>query len=290
MPIASGVKRSWQHRSPRPSLPTVAVLGGISATADASEWWPTVVCDGGSIDTSEYRVVGMDWLDGRAGPDGRPERVVTTHDQADALAAHLDASGIASLHAIVGASYGGMVALAFAERYPTRVEHVVVISAPAKAHPMSTALRSLQRRIVELGIETGRETDALSIARGLAMTTYRSTEEFGRRFDGESVERYLRHHGEKFARSFSAARFLALSLSADLHSVNPEECSTPATFVAARGDVIVPIAQMDELAARWGGPNRLIETTTTTGHDAFLAEPKVVGQLIHEALTSQVAS
>jgi homoserine acetyltransferase len=47
---------------------------------------------------------------------------------------------------------------------------------------------------------------------------------------------------------------------------------------------------MDGLAARWGGPNRLIETDTNTGHDAFLAEPHVVGALIHEALTSQVAS
>ncbi len=293
MPVAIHTTESSRSLITRPTgAPVVVVLGGISASRDARSWWPAIVGHKRAVDTRGFRVVGMDWLDGGEGRDGRPLRAISTHDQADALAAVLDEHEVQSLHAIVGASYGGMVALAFADRYPTRVEHVVAISAPARAHPMSTALRSIQRRIVELGLETGRGRDALAIARGLAMTTYRSAEEFGERFAESrdpraercSVENYLKHHGGKFVDVMSPARFLALSHSADAHSVDPTRIATRATFVAARGDTIVPIAQMDELAARWAGTSRLIELPARTGHDAFLAEPELIGPVLYDSL------
>jgi homoserine O-acetyltransferase len=282
----------------RPGAPVVVVLGGISASRDVRGWWPAVVGEDRPVDTREFRVLGADFLDGGELADGRPARSVTTHDQADLIAAALDELGVDRIHAFIGASYGGMVALAFAERYAERLDQLVVVSAPSEPHPMSTALRSLQRRIVDLGLETGRARDALAIARGLAMTTYRSVEEFGERFavgggpiaGDRSVESYLKHHGEKFASVVSPSRFLALSLSSDLHRVNPASCTTPALFVAARGDAIVPLEQLIALDDTWGGTSRLIETQTHTGHDAFLAEPKVVGALIQETLNSQVAA
>jgi homoserine O-acetyltransferase len=292
MPVATLTTERSRSLITRPTgAPVVVVLGGISASRDARNWWPAIVGHKRAVDTRGFRVLGIDWLDGGEGRDGRPLRAISTHDQADALAAVLDEHEVQSLHAIVGASYGGMVALAFADRYPTRVEHVVAISAPARAHPMSTALRSIQRRIVELGLETGRGRDAMAIARGLAMTTYRSAEEFGERFEAgrepkadNAVEGYLRHHGEKFAAVMSPARFLALSLSADSHCIDPTRIATRATFVAARGDTIVPIAQMDDLAARWAGSSRLIELPARTGHDAFLAEPELIGPVLYDSL------
>ena len=251
------------------------------------------------MDTTRYRVLGLDWLDGGEGRDGRPERSVTTRDQADFLASALDDFGIDRVRALIGASYGGMVGLAFAERHAERVEQLAVISAPARTHPMSTAVRSIQRRIVELGLDAGRGAEALAIARGLAMTTFRSAQEFGARFDAAPreihgaravfpVESYLEHQGDKFARAFTSARFLALSLSADLHVVDPAAIATPALFVAARGDNIVPREQMDDLAAQYAGPSRLVETQTRTGHDAFLAEPQAVGGLLQDLLITSV--
>jgi homoserine O-acetyltransferase len=285
--------------------PVVVALGGISATrhpcatADDTKpgWWEPVVGDGKAIDTTRFRVFGIDWLDGGRADDGRPARVVTTHDQADALAAALDAEGIERVHAIVGASYGGMVALAFAERYPARVDRIVVVSAAHETHPMSTALRAVQRRVVELGLETGRAHDALALARALAMTTYRGSREFAERFDvapatqegGTAtfpVEEYLLHHGEKFAAVWRPERFLALSLSADLHRVDPAAIRVPATLVAAEGDGIVPGEQMAELSARLGAPNDLVTLRTRYGHDAFLTEPDAVGRILDTALTA----
>jgi homoserine O-acetyltransferase len=268
----------------RHDAPVVVALGGISATCRASDWWPAVVHSGGDIDLNHFRVLGLDYLDGGETPDGLPAREITTHDQADALANALDALEIERIHTLVGASYGGMVALAFAERYPSRVEQLVVISAPARAHPMAVALRSIQRQIVTLSLESGRPADGLALARQLAVTSYRSAEEFRERFDAESVQRYLRHQGEKFASRFTAARYLALSLSVDRHAVDPARITTPALLIAARGDSIVPLEQMQELADTLAGPSVLRVTQTRTGHDAFLAEPHAAGAIIRNVL------
>jgi len=45
------------------------------------------------------------------------------------------------------------------------------------------AWRGIQRRAVRLGIEAGRPKEGMKIARELAMTTYRTAEEFADRFD-----------------------------------------------------------------------------------------------------------
>ncbi len=288
--------------------PLIIVLGGISATKhvtttadDASAgWWEPVVGAHRAIDTARFRVLSIDFLDGGRAPTGRPARTVTTHDQAYALRCVLDALGVRRAHAIIGASYGGMVALAFAERYGDRAERLVVIGAAHEPHPMSTAVRSVQRRIVELGLAAGRSQAALALARSLAMTTYRSAREFGERFDALPlersvadaefpVERYLRHCGERFAATWSAERFLALSLSADLHRVRPAGVRVPATLVAAEGDLIVPESQIRQLARELGAPARVELLETTFGHDAFLTEPEKIGQILRVAVRGEVS-
>lgn len=307
------------HRAPRAvptyevsgptGAPVIVALGGISATrhvvATATDptpgWWESVAGPHAAIDTTRYRILGLDFLDGGRGRGRRPRNLVTTHDQADAVASVLDTIGVERIHAFVGASYGGMVALAFAERYPERLDRLVAISAPHETHPMSTALRALQRQIVRLGIDTGRVAEGLSIARGLAMTTYRSAREFGERFDSRPTERtdndavfpvedYLRHHGERFAARWSAERFLALSLSGDLHRVDPAAICAPTVLVAAEGDAIVPGEQLRELAGRLGGPATLVELPTTRGHDAFLTEPVALGRILRSALSTSILS
>jgi len=287
--------------------PVVVVLGGISADAHVTStetdaragWWENIVGAGAALDTNRFRVLGVDYIDGGADATGRPARVVTTHDQAEAIVAVLDAVGVRRAHAIVGSSYGGMVALALADRCPDRVERLVVISAAHESHPMSTGIRAMQRRIVELGLDTGRAREALIIARGVAMTTYRTATEFGERFGAArdpaaqpdfDVERYLLHSGERFAAAFSPERFLALSLSTDLHRVAPEDLDVPAVFVAAEGDTLVPAEQMRTLSERWGGSNRLMHVPTIYGHDAFLTEPARIGAIVAEALAADTAN
>jgi homoserine O-acetyltransferase len=202
------------------------------------------------------------------------------------IAAALDDAGIDRAHAVIGASYGGMVALAFAERYPDKLERLIVIGAAHRPHPLTTAHRVIQRRIVELGLETGRGRDALVLARELAMTTYRSAREFAQRFSSpDDVESYLKHHGEKFAARFTPERFLALSLSGDLHAVDPSRIHTPTVLIAAEGDTNVPREQTEELARLLGGPSRIVDLPSIHGHDAFLTEPDALGRILESSLS-----
>jgi Homoserine acetyltransferase len=101
---------------------------------------------GRALNTETHRILSVDFTDGGRRPDGRPERVVTTHDQAALIVELLDELGIEQLAAVIGASYGGMVALALAERWPERVAQLVVIGAAHEPHPMAVGLRTIQRR------------------------------------------------------------------------------------------------------------------------------------------------
>lgn len=285
-----------------PDAPVVLALGGISAhrhvvshpDVPAPGWWEGLAGDGRPLDLARRRVLGVDFLDGGRRPDGTPRGAVSTRDQAAAIVAVLDALGIERLDAVIGASYGGMVALALAEGWPGRVRRLVAISAPHETHPMATALRLAQRRIVEIGLATGRAAECMAIARGIAMTTYRTAREFEERFEATpagsgldaefAVDRYLRRAGERFAECTAPHRFLALSLSADLHRVAPERIDVPATVIAAAGDTLVPASQLRALARRLPRLDSFATLRTRFGHDAFLTEPARLGRLLTTAL------
>jgi homoserine O-acetyltransferase len=281
--------------------PVIAVLGGISAhrsvTADAG-WWPQIVGPGLAVDTRRYRVLGIDYIGGRgasSSPDGVAQfPPISSRDQAEALRQVVERLGLKRLHAIVGASYGGMVALSFAERHGNRVERIVVLSGADKAQALSTAWRSVQRQIVREAIARGDGAAGLKLARALAMATYRSQAEFALRFGGAPVrdaerfrfpiEDYLFARGDDYAQKHRAESFLALSESIDLHEVDAALVHTPATLIAVREDQLVPFADMQALAARLSGPRRLIELNSIFGHDAFLKESAALTPIIKQAL------
>jgi homoserine O-acetyltransferase len=282
--------------------PVILALGGISATrhvtshagCDVPGWWEQIAGPSRPLDTLSRQILGVEFLDGGRAHDGRPAAIVTTHEQAASIVALLDDLEIERLDAVVGASYGGMVALALAERWPERVDRLVTISAAHEPHAMSTALRAAQRQVVELGLATGRASEAMAIARGIAMTTYRTAGEFAERFTAEpsrtersvefEVERYLRRAGEKFAQRMLPERFLALSLSADLHRVVPERIAVPTTVIAAQGDTLVPPSHLRALANRVPRLRGHHTIRTRFGHDAFLTEPARLGRLLTSAL------
>ncbi|HEX6694355.1 MAG TPA: homoserine O-succinyltransferase [Longimicrobiales bacterium] len=273
-----------------PDGPAVAVLGGISAgrhvcnVDDSAGWWSDIAGDGCALDTRRLRIVGMDWI-GSGLTERDTAQDVSTFDQARALAATLDALAIARLHALAGASYGGMVALAFAALYPDRVSRLVILGAAHCPHPMAAAVRIVQRRIIALATTAGRAADGVALARALAMTTYRTHDEFGARFGGPAdVEQWLDYHGDRFAASWTAARYETLSRSIDTHRVDPARIRTPVTLVSFTGDAIAPPSQLRALAEQLAGPVTLHEIETQYGHDAFLKETGVVARLLAQSL------
>jgi homoserine O-acetyltransferase len=185
------------------------------------------------------------------------------------------------------------VALAFGERYPERVGHLIVICGADRAHPLATGWRSVQRRIVRLSLEAGRAEEGMQLARALAMTTYRSAEEFAARFDGEPahrdggfvfpVEDYLLARGADYAAQHRAQTFLALSESIDLHRVDATRIFVPVTAIAVREDQLVPLSDMRALVARLPRA-RLHEISSFFGHDAFLKEANQLHALFSRTL------
>lgn len=277
--------------------PVVVAQGGISADrhvlpGDGHEgWWRGVAGEGRAIDTRRCRVLSIDWLERR---DLGDALAVDTRDQAAALAALLDTLGIARIHSYVGASYGAMVGLAFAAAHPQRSTHLVAIAGAHRAHPLSIALRNIQREIVRLGARGGDDAAGLALARRLAMTTYRGEREFAERCRDEPVfadgrfhfaeEPWLCAAGARFVERFDSERYLALSESIDLHAVRPETVRVPTTLVGISSDRVVPLADLCELQRRCGAAAALHVIESRYGHDGFLKEDAQIGAILAEAL------
>jgi len=285
--------------------PVVLVLGGISAgravfsTNSAPGWWREVVGPGLALDAHRFRILGIDFLGGsgdttgpRAGQSDFPS--ISAFDQARLVTHLLTELKLTKLHAIVGASYGGMVALAFAEKYPHLVERIVVISAAHRPHPLASAWRSVQRATVRALAARGAGSEGLKLARALAMTTYRGVQEFKDRFDGEPiktaqgfrlpVEDYLYARGQTYAENYVPESFVCLSESIDLHRVAPEKICVPVTLLAVREDQLVPLADIQALERQLAGPKQLIEISSPYGHDAFLKESTALRAVFSQAL------
>jgi homoserine O-acetyltransferase len=293
------LKIGWSL-SGREGLPVVLALGGISATRKVFDprdpregWWREIVGPGRALDTDRVAILGMDYIGGSGSSTGPGSQSdfpsISSYDQADAALHLLDHLRVAKLAAIVGASYGGMVALAFGERYPSRVDRLVVISAADMPHPMATAWRSVQRNIARLGLAAGRPTEALELSRALAMSTYRSPEEFVARFRGAPrqqgdryvfpVEEYLTARGRDYAARNRPESFICLSESIDLHQVDATRVAVRTEVVAVREDQLVPLADMRAMTARLPDA-RLHEFSSLLGHDAFLKEAEQLRSIL----------
>ncbi|MEM9599853.1 MAG: homoserine O-succinyltransferase [Pseudomonadota bacterium] len=266
--------------------PLIVVLGGISATrfvADSEPsgrgWWSRLVRRGGAIDIDRVQVLGLDFAPNETGLSC-PE-TITTGDQAKRLKALLDAHQLGPLAAMIGSSYGGMCALAFARDYPHKVARLCIIGAAHNPYPIGVGWRGIQRRIVRLALAAGQPESGLKLARELAMTTYRTPEEFADRFAPSETASdparfdicdYLESRGNAFANRMDAERFLALSESIDLHQVEPETIHTPTLLMSAISDQLAPLPILRELRDRLAGDSELFTFTSLFGHDAFLKE------------------
>ena len=243
----------------------VLLFTGLSPSAHAASssadsqpgWWEKMLGPGKALDTNRYFVVCVNSLGSCFGSSG-PASIdpVTGHayrlDFPDLSVEDIARGGyevaralkIEKLSAVVGASLGGMVVLAFAAQFPAFARRVVSISGSPAATPFAIALRSLQRDAIltdpdwEDGQYAGgvRPTTGMRLARKLGTITYRSAAEwkhrFGRRpaaerkhetlapgrahFPAEfAVQDYLNAQADKFVSVFDPNCYLYLSRAMD---------------------------------------------------------------------------
>jgi len=294
------LKVEWS--GPR-NAPAIWVAGGISANrhlaANAADsqagWWQDAIGYGQALDPSRYRLLAFDWV----GSDGSLDAAINTADQADAIALVLDQLGIGCLHAFVGASYGAMVGLAFAARHPQRLRRLVALSGAHRPHPYASAFRALQRQVVALGQLQCDSSHGLSLARQLAMLSYRTPEEFAERFDAPvaidggrarcASEDYLAVCGSRYVERWTPTAFLRLSESIDLHCVDPTAVTVPTDLFAVEQDWLAPPSELEALAVAINAPTSLRRIDSRYGHDAFLKEVTAVDAFLRDALCTPLA-
>jgi homoserine O-acetyltransferase len=293
------VQLAWRLAG-APDAPLVCALGGVWCDRRLYEpgdprrgCWREIVGPGRPLDANRYRILSFDYIAGKGdstGPaPGGEFPSISTYDQASALARLLDHLKVREVRAIVGGSYGGMVALAFAERYPERVGALVTISAADVPHPMAVAWHSTQRHIVRFAIGCSRGSEGLQLARAVGLSTYRSSEEFAARFPALPrleggrfvfpVEQYLFADSPEWVAGMKPEAFLTLSESLDLHRVDAARIFVPTAAVAAREDQLVPLSDVRGLGARLGNAT-VHEISSIYGHDAYLRESEQLRKIL----------
>jgi homoserine O-acetyltransferase len=263
--------------------PHIAALGGISAGRaifGQGGWWNDTFA---RLDLAKVAVLGFDFA-----PLGDERVRITPLDQARLIEHALNYLDIHRLGAFVGASYGGMIGLALAAQAPERIGELCVISAAHRPAAQALAWRGVQRRMLEFALQHGDANSGLSLARQLAMITYRTSEEFEARFgsgvdaDGlGEVDRYLIARGDAYGATMGAKRWLSLSEAIDRFAVNPDAVKTSTTVIACSSDQLAPIGDMRALAAALPNLRAFHEVSSLYGHDAFLKEPEQLSGLLN---------
>ena len=282
----------------------IFVAHALSGSARVADWWPRLFSQGGLLQVDGVCVLGINMLGscyGSTGPvAGAPFPRVSIGDNVALQAKLVDWLGIRRLKLVMGASIGGMQALQWAIQFPERVERVVSIGA-APLNAMGLGLNHLQRRMIQLDPKQG-----LSLARALAVCTYKSAELFEHRFarrpdrsgDGQrfDVAGYLDYQGERFVDRFDANSYLAITRTMDgfdptrgFPSVEAAygRIQAKVTLVGISSDWLFPpqeIASMAEMMRKAGVGCDYREMVSSHGHDAFLAEPDELARLLKPLL------
>ncbi|HEY1895082.1 MAG TPA: homoserine O-acetyltransferase [Terracidiphilus sp.] len=313
----------------------VLVCHALSGSALVGSWWPEVFAPGAVLSLEHDFVICINMLGscyGSTGPgsvDPETGRVygsdfplISIGDNVRSQAQLLDSLGIHRLRLVMGGSIGGMQALEWAMLYPGRVERALIIAvAPLSA--MGLALNHLQRQAIQSDPEWegGNYLPqkpprlGLSLARQIAMISYKSPSLFDERFarnpnrNGEDpwgladhgggliggrfdIAGYLDLQGLRFIERFDANAYLAILRTMDTwdplhgHASAREvfgRIQARLSFVGISSDWLFPPESVREFAysiRAAGVAADYREMTSAHGHDAFLAEQAELVRLL----------
>jgi len=296
------------------------VAGVYEGEPDNVGWWDNMIGPRKPLDTERFFVVGVNNLGscfGSTGPlsiDPETNRpyggdfpLVTVEDWVDSQARLADRLGITQWAAVMGGSLGGMQALAWATRYPTRLRHAVVIAAAPNLSAENIAFNEVARQAIltdpefhdghfyDHGVKPRR---GLRVARMLGHITYLSDQQMEERFGRQlregirfsfapefEIESYLRYQGEKFADYFDANTYLRITKALDYYdpaaetsgdlgaALAPAQCKF--LVIAFTTDWRFPAARSREIVKALVDRKRELtyaEISAEHGHDAFLLD------------------
>jgi homoserine O-acetyltransferase len=289
-------------------------------------WWDGFIGPGKALDTDRFCVICANYLGGCYGTTGpasiHPDTglpwgpkfpVLRVSDIVDSQMRLVDALGVKVLHAVMGASIGGMMTLSLATRYPDRVNHVMPIGSGADVSILQRVLNFEQVTAIEgdpnfrggAYYDGARPDTGLALARRIAHKTFISLAALKERARDEVVtmkppfgwysmnspaESYMLHQGVKFVQRFDANSYLRIldawqwfDLCAEGGAQDFEElfgrCRHQRFLVFSMDSDLSfypeQQRQLVQLLKQSGVAAMWITVHTEKGHDSFLLEPEL---------------
>ncbi len=305
--------------------PAVPGTGGLWTDEMAEGWWDGFIGPGRALDTRKLFIICANYLGGCYGstgptslnpatgqPYGRDFPPVRIADIVDSQVRLLDHLGIRKLHAVTGASIGGLLSLSLATRYPGRVSRVIPIASGLETTVVQRILNFEQVNAIEsdpafLGgryLPGHGPTDGLALARRIAHKTFVSPAMLSERAKREimtgqppfgwyemnhPVESYMLHQGRKFVRRFDANSYLRILDAWQWFDLVAEADAADLPSLLARcrhqhflvftidSDVSFHPAEQAKMVSalkQAGVPVTWITVHSDKGHDSFLLEPR----------------
>ena len=209
-------------------------------------WWENMIGPGKAVDTNKYFVICANYLGGCYGssgpaslnpftgkPWGASFPAVSAADQVEVFSYLLDSLKIHALHAVLGPSVGGLVAMTFATRFAHRVRNVIVIASGFKTTVLNRLILFEQILAIENDphFNGGNYYDGdaplygLVLARMISHKTFVHLDSIERRARQDVVQpddvlawyrvrdqfqSYMLHQGKKFVKRFDANTYLRI--------------------------------------------------------------------------------
>lgn len=275
-------------------------------------WWDAFIGPGRALNTDQFCVICINYIGscyGSTGPESIDPRTGTSYgktfptisisDVVNSQLLLLEHLGINRLHAAIGPSTGGLMAIDLAVRHPAKVKIVVPIAAG-----MST--ETLQRLYIFeqiCAIENCPTDNGLMLARMIAHKTFVSLHTIEERAHGEvrdpapmftfhtidnAEESYMLHQARKFITRFNRHSYLLilemwLRFNLQFGSGSPtlqglfSRCRAQRYLIfSISSDVCFypeQQAQLHKLLKEVRVPSTYITVHSDKGHDSFLLEP-----------------
>lgn len=284
--------------------PILWVCHALTGNQFVNEWWEGLFGEGKLFSSLEYCIICSNVLGSSYGSSGPvsindefsyndfPE--ITTKDMVNAHEILADYLGVKTIDILIGASIGGQQSIEWAARNSIEISRLILIATNAVHSPYGRAFNEAQRLAITADLTYGLKSEnagreGLKAARGIAMLSYRSYEDFKNKQDEIGHEKvrnyrassYIKYQGEKLADRFNAYSYYRLTQAMDSHDIargtglsieeSLQKIDARTLVIGIDSDLLFPPSEQKRIA-KWIPNSEYAELNSHYGHDAFLIE------------------